>query len=338
MSSSNINSIVIGVILGLIVGGAGVYLVLSPQISELTNSNQNLQQEIMIVSHDYDVLESENIECTSDLEQLVSDYNSLSSDYSAVSNEMERYKSEYEYTFNDLLWLSNNVSDFIDVLDEYCDAEISLGRVLALDEIVKTGETVLSITHGHDNIFWAYEKIHDYVRLNIDYVYDIPFPYIANYTYIEYDDTEVIVGFNVDYIENYVQTPEYTLTYEQGDCDDQAILEYAMIKYYDRYIYGYEYDLYYTLIEFDEGYGHACIIMPIEDGHITILDPAGNYLTTQYGEIATKDAKIELEKYDDHWEDDIVNIRLYEIRIVEGECTMVSDGDMYATIEYLYTS
>jgi hypothetical protein len=45
----------------------------------------------------------------------------------------------------------------------------------------------------------------------------------------------------VETIANYVQTPEWTLTQKQGDCDDQAALEYAMLRYYNKYIAGTDY-------------------------------------------------------------------------------------------------
>ncbi len=41
--------------------------------------------------------------------------------------------------------------------------------------------------------------------------------------------------------ENYVQDPLFTAKHREGDCEDQAILVYAMIKYYQIYIYGKEY-------------------------------------------------------------------------------------------------
>lgn len=204
------------------------------------------------------------------------------------------------------------------------------------DEIVKISDTIDSVT-GRDPDRWdGYYKIHKYVRDDINYVHDAEIPVINAYSYIGTSYSPVVTGFDCEIRKNIIQTLEYTVEYEQGDCDDQAILEYCMIQYYREYIVDISYSLYLARIKFNNDNSHVAVFMPVSEGRICILDPAGQYHTGSWNYITGEDADRELLNYRDHWDhnDGIKKITLYSIDIDTGNYDVAFEGSLNETIEY----
>jgi hypothetical protein len=69
--------------------------------------------------------------------------------------------------------------------------------------------------------------------------------------------------------------------------------------------------------------------MPVSGGEVTILDPAGNYLTKTGSTIDSRGAVAELEAYNSHWfsqNGSITDIKLYSVNMTDGSYTTVSQG------------
>ena len=233
--------------------------------------------------------------------------------------------------------LSNDVQDFGEALRSYCYFEESFPRVLCSDEVQEASSTVSSITRASET-WYSYEKIYEYIVENVEYVNDIDLPYIHTYQYTSLDEHDVITSFTTATRSDYIQTPQLTLDIEQGDCDDQAILAYAMIQYYRTYIYGTEYLLYIAYIDFSRG-AHVAVLLPVTNGQLCIVDPAGHYLTSSHSSIASKDALPELQTYDRYWSDQggITNIELYDVTITTGAPTLVKSGSLIQIANFLET-
>lgn len=148
-----------------------------------------------------------------------------------------------------------------------------------------------------------------------------------------------MTGFKLGTSVDYIQTPEFTLTSKEGDCDCQAVLEYAMMMYYNRYIAENIYEAYIAQISFQSGPGHVAVFIPIQGGKLCILDPAGNYKTSQWGLIATKDVTAELDSYNSYWvrsgEPSITSIILYKIDTTNGSYTKVAEGNLASIVNFL---
>jgi hypothetical protein len=113
-----------------------------------------------------------------------------------------------------------------------------------------------------------------------------------------------------------------------------------MIQYYRKYIMGTEYSLYIAHIEFSDGIGHAAVFLPVKGGEICIIDPAGKYLTSSNGKIASKPASTELQEYSNYWSEHgtIKYIKLYSISITDGSYKIVAEGNINKIVEFLSQS
>lgn len=279
----------------------------------------------------YSESNSKYISLTSSYNQLKSSYNSLKSDYDLLKNDYNSLRSYYRV-------LSQNVSDLYQLLLSYIYIPEAFPRVFNKYEVEKVSSTVWSITGGSMDSWSSYEKIYNYITSKIMYVKDIEMPYI-DYWYITIDNFEYVTRFKIYTFEDYKQTPGFTLELKQGDCDDQAILAYAMIQYYRKYVLGTLYKLYLAKISFSDDSGHLAVFLPVKGGQLCIIDPAGKYLTSTRAEgIASKPAYSELQAYYNYWlEDDkaITHIILYDVSIEDGSYSVAVEGTLNQIITFL---
>jgi hypothetical protein len=190
--------------------------------------------------------------------------------------------------------------------------------------------------------FWgSLQKIYDYIRAKVRYVHDVEIPVPSPPLPPNADDELLLGGWSYTMCENYVQTPEFTIKYGQGDCDDQAVLAYAMIKYYMIKVHGQEYALYIATTIFDNNEGHLAVFLPVQGGELTIIDPAGSYLTVDTrGRIYSRPASIELQKYQDWWsaKHQIKRIELYSVDVKTGSYAQVASGTLEEIAAFLSKS
>ncbi len=325
MNSKSISIIFLGILLGSVTGYSLGYLIYVPQINDLNENNDVLESQRNDLQDQYDALESDN--------------NDLQEQYTTLSSQHNALQIDYESTKGDYIELSNDVQGFEELLRSYCILEESFSRVLSSNEVNKVSSIVSSITRASDT-WYSVESIFDYIVDNVVYVNDISLPYIQTYQHTSIDGDDVITSFTTNTRSEYIQTPQLTLDIEQGDCDDQAILAYAMIGYYNKNIHGTEYNFYIARIVFSEGVGHVAVFIPVQNGEVCIVDPTGHYLTTtSYGSITSKDASSELQKYDTNvWSDKpITNIELYKVNVTTGTPTSVKSGTLYEIAIFLET-
>ena len=356
------------VIIGVVIGGLGGYglstSVTSTQVQSLHAQITSLQISAQNLNQEYEKLDEKYNSLLEDKNSLTTSYNQLSNQYFSLSKERDSIRTNYnllkqehntltydynqlEYDYNQLeydydqtnsYWreLSRDVLELYDELQSYVDLDDAIPRVINYKEISKISDKIDSIT-GRDADSWdGYYKIHKYVRDEVEYAYDAEIPVINHYKYMGTSSSPIVRSFDCEICRNMIQTLEYTVEYEQGDCDDQAILEYSMIQYYEKYILDVEYSLFLAHVEFNDENSHLAVFMPVTEGRICILDPAGHYQTGSSNYITGKDADRELLDYRDHWDkyDGIEKVKLYSIDIDTGRFDVVFEGSLFETIEY----
>jgi len=237
--------------------------------------------------------------------------------------------------------LSQNVLSLNGLLLSYTSLEQAFSRTLNEEAVNEVSSTVNSVTGGSTSFWPSIEKIYNYITSNVKYANDVDMPYISPYNHTNIDGFDYIISFETSTVRNYVQTPKLTLEIKQGDCEDQAILAYSMIKYYMKHVVGTEYSLYIASIEFSDGSEHVSVFLPVQGGQVCIIDPAGSYLTKEYGEIATKPAQQELQAYSNYWSSShgsMKSLTLYAVSVIDGSYKVVAEGDLSQIIAFLSKS
>jgi hypothetical protein len=192
------------------------------------------------------------------------------------------------------------------------------------------------MTSIEPNYLVAYDKINNWVTGHITYVKDILFPYIVPIT-TEFNGTTVNTGYKILETKEYISTPEFTLKQSQGDSESQAILDFAMMKYYDRYIKGESNKAYLTVMSFSDGTIHSAIFVPVTEGRICIMDPAGRYVTRDLEDATAKIAASEIPTYYNYWLNkklQITNFTVYNINTVDGSYTEIIKGNLAAMVAF----
>ncbi len=249
----------------------------------------------------------------------------------AVENKMQL---EHIYYLDKVIEnLTSTLNNITITLSEYTSLPLSFKRVLTLDEVLATKWYVEAAGVIETSPWDSYRNLYIWVSSSIRYTYDplIPVPYcefLAN--------SSCILRYNI--VDDYVQPPSYTLLYRQGDCEDMAILLYAMIKYYELFIHKSEYIVWIASIVFEDYTGHTAIIIPAVGGKIGVLDPAGRYMTMDiHGLLVAKPVREELENYSKWWEarGGIKTITLYRVDVVSRVYYIDAMGTLEEIIEYI---
>jgi len=133
------------------------------------------------------------------------------------------------------------------------------------------------------------KRLYSWVVSNISYSYDSYMPILP----------ENISG-GLIWQQDYWRMPEETLEDETGDCEDMAVLLASMLRSYNKG----EYSIWVLLIRSGE-LGHAAVAFPVEGGQLTILDPAGNYYTGQYGSLGSSSVSTAVNNWLSHWQNEM---------------------------------
>jgi len=346
MSSSS--KYIIGLFLGFLIGVAGTYFYVSPKpndwermardFEDEKQENRHLSEQVDELLDDLEKANYDYDELLDDFEKVNDDYRDLLSEYNSLTSEYQQVQSDYKFAQENWDSLSQDVYDFYNELKTHTDVVESFPRIFSDEELEKISLKVNSVTREDPDLWDGVNYIHQYVRDEIEYAYDAEFPLIKSYSYFGDKNSPRICDFDTSLRQNVLQSLSFTVEYEQGDCDDQAMLEFAMIKYYERYILEEEYALYLVRIVFENGDSHLAIFLPVAGGNICVLDPAGNYQTGSYSRLGSEGIRAELYDYQGIWEDEngvISEITLWILDIDTGDYSEVFKGSLSQTIEYL---
>lgn len=321
---------------------------LSAEYSELSSEHQKtlseyqeLLGEYTSLRENYAQLQATVNELNASLIELGGKYRELQGSYEALNEKYQKLQATYtalqlNYTalidkhyslYFEAIELNSTLANLANTLTSLAIIPQAFKRVLNLDSVKATAPYVFRANVKASDAWTSIQNIYYWIRLNVRYTYDVP---ITVPTRVTCNSTYGFCTYEFDMINNYVQEPEFTAKYGQGDCDDQAVLAYAMIKYYMIYVHGKEYGLWLAHIELSDGSGHLAVFLPVQSGKLTIVDPAGAYLTSIAGIIAANTAYDELVKYSNYWSSygGIKKITLYDVNVYTGDYRVVIEGDI----------
>ena len=309
---------------------------MSTNFNSLNNAHESLISSYDSLETEHATLLTNYADVTELYKDLIDDYYDLENDYENLDSTKRSIEDKYSKSLDYLSSLSNDVLNFQELIGTYTNLEESFSRILCEDEVDKIASTVTPITDA-DDVWDSYEDIYHYVNNNVEYEEDPEIPCIYNLYTANIDGNEYVTSFSTYSRQNTIQTPFYTLENKQGDCDDHAVLIYAMLKYYLINVYGTNYRTYIMRLEFSEDIAHLAVLIPVADGNLCILDSAGNYFTSRWGHIASKTVSLEFENYSDHLSEwgEITHITLYDIDIFDGTYDIDAEGTLEEIISFL---
>jgi len=293
----------------------GDYEALSSRFSDLRAEHERLSDQYSLLRDSYSKLEEQ--------------YSSLKRGYDALMSRYSSLRSDYESLLELSAKLNETITYVIRKANSYALLRDAMPRVLNSEAVRAAAPAVSDAGVSKSDLWGSIQRMYDYVASNVRYAYDVDVPVWYVSSTVTLGDRAYVYEVRCVECQNYVQSPELTLRIRQGDCEDQAVLIYAMIKYYMREVYGAEYALYLAYVEFGSGSGHMAALMPVQGGRVCIIDPAGRYLTSQYGRITSRPALEELQKYSSHWasEGGIKYVELWNVKL-DGSPSVVAKGSV----------
>jgi hypothetical protein len=228
--------------------------------------------------------------------------------------------------------LSSDVESLNALLLSYTAIPEAYPRVINHNTIDKINGTVLSITGDMKGSWLPYQRIYEFIVSNIDGVDDVEMPYISRIWHFDFLWSQYDTKILTSTVNNYIQTPELTLELRQGDCDDQAVLAFAMMKCYMKSVIHSDYKLYLATMLLADGTEHALVLFPAGSGNLSIIDPAGHYITSSNNTITFQGAKAELHAYDGYWQTQfntsILSLTLFEVNAFDGSYKFIDHGSI----------
>lgn len=270
-----------------------------------------------------------------------------SSHYTLLIQALEENYIDLSIRYSRLMMVAKEMNASLEqvasVLHRYCCLPRVFPEVLNRDELASLKWYVLlyASVDPHDELS-SIERIFNWVLRNIRYVGDprVPLPdrmaiceRVGNESYCYYEFREA---------GDYVQSPTETIRRGGGDCEDHAILVYAMLYYYFRYIRSANYTVWIALMTFGDGSKHAAVFIPAENASLLIVDTSGNYITNVEGIVAPRSAVDELDNYSLLYlrNGGIVRISLYGVDVENASYNLLVTGGLATVVTYIerYTS
>ncbi len=286
--------------------------------------------------YNYTTLRAKYESLLSDYNEIKEKYDELNENYNVLEASSEAMKQKYMRLRSYTIHLTSQLTKLQNETMIASLIPYAFKRVLNYYEIYLIRDYVYKAVKHPDSMWLSIQDIYNYVATNIKYTHDTKHIVVfVNYTVID----GKLVASNLEYmfVTNYIQTPRETILYGHGDCDDQAVLIYAMIKYYLVSIYMHDTTLYIAKIDMNDGYSHLAVFLPTGNGNLTIIDPAGKYLTIYISLMNSRPAYEELLAYSNHWmsHGGINSIYLYEVDISDGSYRLVMYGSLYQVAMFL---
>ena len=328
---------------------------LQSQISSLQSSLSVKNAEISSLDAEVEGLTAERDSLSSDVDTLIVQIDQLEDDYSKIENEYNLISQELGTATAYLEAMSEGLTDYFEFVESYLYTENSFSRIFTWDEVSEVSDQVREITGTSTDLWESIENIYNWIDNNVVYSYDPEIPFIDWTRKTTFEGITAYTSFQLSTFGDHKQTMEFTLEYLQGDCDDQAALTYAMIKYYMIEILGTEYNLYLIRSRIGTDSGHLSLLLPVQGGKVCIIDPVGDdynswislltghgrgYLTKSSGpfsSITSKLADEELENYSDRYasEGGITYLWLYDVEVDDGSYRLITEGTLNQVASFL---
>lgn len=304
----------------------GDYENLLSNYTKLMSDYEALKRALTALTYENGLLRDENTRLKQKLVIASAESTILKIVLGSIKEDSARYRD-----------LSKRVIELSALINSYCCIPSAIPRVLSSAEIEAVRGITLEITGNSMDLTFALRQIYSYIVRNIRYVEDLEIPTIAVEALTQNGET-LVVNVNTRIIRDYVQTPSYTISSKVGDCDDMAILAYAMLKAYVSSLNLSNIEIYLATMEFSNGEGHVTV-MVFKEGSAIIIDPAGGYLSVEHGSSTFKSIGEEILNYNNYWRHlkkiDIVKLMIYGIDVDKAEYTLIASGSISDVIKAL---
>lgn len=239
-----------------------------------------LRKERSQLEEEYAGLQAEQADLESRLNTIDEKYNSLSqqcsllqANYSILRTECDSLQTQNRQMES----RGRQIQGWYDDVRKRVNLRIGNNRTEWRDFVTPTDASVESLVlqvtggwSGGDNFgeFWTdVKKLYDWVEHSIEYDHDSPCPNLPS-----------LLGA-LSWKTEYWRFPNETIQDKRGDCEDSAVLLCSLIRSYS----AMEYTSFCILIDGD--LGHAAVALPVENGKLAVLDPAGHYFTGRPGSL-----------------------------------------------------
>jgi len=274
---------------------------LESSYNTLKTQHSSLQTQYYTLRGTHDSLQSNFTTLSSNFTELKNQFDSLDSNFSSLQIQYDSLQSNYTdlYARYNSLQTQNNTFilnyDHLRYLVNQRCLHLDISKFITPDDS-SVEQIVTQVTGGWSDPsdwdeFWSDVKaMYDWVVNNIEYRYDGLYPVIP-----------IDSSFGVYYTTEMWQFSNETLDERKGDCEDMAILLTSMILNYDA-------GEYWTECIWITGAlsAHVAVQIPVSGNKITILDPAGNYYTSDaWGNLDQKDLSTEINDWLNYWKPDI---------------------------------
>ena len=316
------------------------YSRLSAEYRSLADRYRDLSNNYDTLLFNYNYLTERYNELEGNFDELYKNYTSLYAEHLDLQLKYYGLRFDYESLKDKSAKTSSSLLSLLNELELLACIPEAFKRVLNWSAVEAIGKYVNESGVNPWDYWGSLQRIYDYIRAKVRYAYDVEIPVPSPPLPPNADEELLLGGWSYTMYRNYVQTPEFTIKYGQGDCDDQAVLAYAMIKYYMIKVHGREYALYIAEIVFGN-VSHLAVFLPVRGGELTIVDPAGSYLTVDSrGRIYSCPASIELQRYRDWWsaKHQIKRIELYSVDVKTGSYEQVASGTLEEIAAFLFKS
>ena len=303
------------------------YSSLQSRYNELNSEYTSLNLQYISLQSTYTALNSSHSSLNSHYISLQSSYNALNATYTTLSSQYLALQLSYNslrIQYDALLASYNATPTEYDQLRYQIDQRAQhydIYEFITADD-PSVQQITTQITGGWSNTsdwneYWTDTKaLYDWVVSNITYNYDGYYPILP-----------LSLPGNVTFITEMWQFPNETLSVKRGDCEDMAILLCSMIRYYVE-------DNYWTECIWIAGSNgaHVAVQIPVSDDKLAILDPAGNYYTSDgLGNLVSKDITTEISTWLDYWKPQIGNdVRVYRVFADYMDQTFISTSEYTA--------
>lgn len=233
--------------------------------------------------------------------------------------------------------LNESLNQVITMSQKYCCLPRLFPEILNKDEIVALKWYIVKVGIDPNDEWTTIERVYSWITKNIKYVGDPEIIVPGNKIVCVFINSDQYCFYEFRELREYIQSPTETIKRGGGDCEDHAILVYAMFYYYFRYIRKANYTFWIALMSFGDGSKHASVFVPTRDGGLLVIDTSTGYITSVNGIVVSKPIKEELEEYSNLFvkNEGISRINLYSIDVENGSYNLMVSGGLATIASYI---
>jgi len=264
--------------------------------------------------------------CKCQYDDLLNQYYQVAAKLNQARTNLTRLEYYYDLALRYLLWLNESNTRLAAELKRRVSLEEGLAWVLGDVYVESVGRRVYTELGRGDPRSFA-SKLYKWLS-GFNYTDDqpSPLPFVVCSRTVVTDGPQPPPPLNSSfcnvtlvYVDVNIKPPDWIVAHRQGNCRDLAAVAYVALEYAARAA-GLRNAVYFAAVWFnDTSVGHAAAFF-YHDGLLTVVDPAGKYLTPGGGRPPLQ----ELSAYNAHWGGRIVRLTLY--RVESGRLLVIANG------------